>query len=53
MRDECTNGNSSAGNELAANLITELRRANKVVLTEERLELLPTRGPATGFVRRP
>ena len=39
------------GNELAQNVLVELRRANKVVLTKDRLELLPSRGPASVFVR--
>lgn len=41
------------GNRLAETLLVELRRANKVLLTPDRLELLPTRGPATVFVRQP
>lgn len=41
------------GNELAQAVIVELRRANKAILTKDRLELLPSRGPASVFVRVP
>lgn len=38
---------SPEGNELAASLVSELRRASRVVLTDDRLELAPSSGPAT------
>jgi heat shock protein HslJ len=41
------------GEALQNALIVELRRANRVVLTKDRLELLPSRGPATVFARSP